>query len=237
MEGGLIMGLFDLFSDKNEEAAAKALKQGYEKGQTEAYGQIDTGVGKANEDYASALGLYAPLSETYGKGVSMYANALGLNGAEGNAAATGAYQTGPGYQFATDSAIQALERRAGAQGRLGSGQTGLDTLGAVYGLANQDYGSWLDRLSGYNGLAGQAADSQANIYGNMAGMDANAGSAKAGYGWNAITGAAGAEADFQKGKDQTGANIIGAALGAGKTITGFMGGGGGGGLVPTGLMF
>lgn len=228
------MGLLDLFSDKNEKAAADALKAGYQTGKKDAYGAIDTGVSNANQDYASALGLYAPLSNTYNKGVSLYADALGLNGAAGNANATSAYQAGPGYQYATDQAIQALERRAGAQGRLGSGQTGLDTLSAVYGLADQDYGNWLTRLGGYNNLAGQAADSQANIYGNMAGMDYGAGTAKAGYGWNAATGAAGAEADFQKGKDQTGANIIGAALGVGKSLTGMIGGGFSG---PTGLMY
>jgi len=65
-------------------------------------------------------------------------------------------------------------------------------------------------------------------------MDYNAGTTKAGYGWNAATGAAGAEADFQKGKDQTGANIIGAALGAGKSFAGMFTGGF---TQPTGLMY
>ncbi len=221
------MGLLDLFSDKNEEEAAKALKKGYETAKTDAYGQIDAGLAGANADYASALGLYGGLSDTYNRGSTMYANALGLNGADGNAAAVGAYQAGPGYQWATDQAIQGLERRAAAQGRLGSGQTGLDTLSAVYGLANQDYGSWLDRLSGYDSKALGAADSQAGIYGAKAGMGYDAGTTKAGYGWNAATGAAGAQADFLKGKDQTGANIIGAALGAGKSLLGGFGGTGG----------
>ncbi|WP_336802504.1 hypothetical protein [Kaistia sp. MMO-174] len=216
------MGLLDLFSDKNEKAAADALKQGYKNAKNESYNQIDTGVANANQDYSSALGLYSGLSDTFNKGVGLYADALGLNGADGNARATSSYQAGPGYQYATDQALQALERRAAAQGQLGSGQTGLDTINAVYGLANQDYGSWLDRLSGYNTYAGQAADSQANIYGSMAGLDANAGAAKAGYGWQAINGAAQAQADYEKGKDQTGANIIGSALGIGKTISGFL---------------
>lgn len=207
------MGLLDLFSDKNEKKAADLQSQGYKDAKKESYGQIDAGVSNANQDLNTALGLYGPLTSTYSKGVNMYADALGLNGSAGNANATSAYQAGPGYQYATDQAIQALERRAGAQGRLGSGQTGLDTLGAVYGLANQDYGNWLDRLSGYNGLAGQAADSQANIYSNMAGMDYGAGTAKAGYGWNAATGAANAQAGYEAGKDATGANIIGTALG------------------------
>lgn len=214
------MGLFDLFSDKNEQKAADALKAGYQTGKKDAYGAIDTGVSNANADYASALGGYSGLSDTFNKGSTMYANALGLNGAEGNAAATGAYTTGPGYQFAVDQALQAVERRAGAQGRLGSGQTGLDTVNAAYGIANQDYGAWLDRLGGYDNKALGTADSKANIYGNMANTDYNAGTAKAGYGWNAATGQAGAEADFQKGKDATGANIIGAALGGAKTLAG-----------------
>lgn len=228
------MSLLDLFSDKNEKAAADALKAGYQTGKKDAYGAIDTGVSNANEDYAAALGLYQPLAQTFSKGSQTYADALGLNGADGNARAVSAYQTGPGYQFALDQALQAVNRGASAQGQLGSGQTSLDTMKAAYGLANQDHGNWLDRLSGYNGLAGQAADSQSNIYGGMAGMDYNAGTAKAGYGWNAATGAAGAEADFQKGKDQTGANIIGAALGVGKSLTGMIGGGFSG---PTGLMY
>lgn len=228
------MGLLDLFSDKNEKKAADLTSQGYKNAQKETYGQIDTGVANANADYASALGLYSPLSSTYNNGVTMYANALGLNGADGTSAAQSAYSASPGYQYALDQALQAVNRTASAQGQLGSGQTGLDTIKAAYGLANQDYGSWLDRLSGYNTLAGQAADSQANIYGNMASTDYNAGTTKAGYGWNAINGAAQAQAQYEAGKDQTGANIIGSALGIGKTLLGGFGGGFSG---PTGLMY
>jgi hypothetical protein len=228
------MSLLDLFSDKNEQKAADALKAGYQTGKKDAYGAIDKGVSGANEDYAAALGLYQPLAQTFSKGSQTYADALGLNGADGNARATSAYQTGPGYQFALDQALQAVNRGASAQGQLGSGQTSLDTMKAAYGLADQDYGNWLERLSGYDGKALGTANSQSNIYGGMAGMDYNAGTAKAGYGWNAATGAAGAEADFQKGKDQTGANIIGAALGAGKSLAGMFTGGF---TQPTGLMY
>ena len=207
------MSLLDLFSDNNEQKAADALKAGYQTGKKDAYGAIDKGVSGANEDYAAALGLYGNISNTFNNGSMMYANALGLNGASGNAAAQGAFTAGPGYQFSLDQALQAVERRAGAQGRLGSGQTGIDTINTAHGIANQEYGNWLERLSGYDGKALGAADSQSGIYGNMAGTDFNAGMAKAGYGWDAATGAAGAEAGYQAGKDQSGANIIGAALG------------------------
>jgi hypothetical protein len=219
------MGLMDLFSDKNEQKAADALKAGFQTGKKDAYGEIDKGLAGANQDYASALGGYAGLSDTFNKGSTMYANALGLNGADGNAAATGAYQTGPGYQFSVDQALQAVERRAGAQGQLGSGQTGIDTINQAYGIANKDYGSWLDRLGGYDAKALGTADSKANIYGDMAGMDYGAGTAKAGYGWNAATGQANAQAGFEAGKDQTGANIIGAALGGLSSAGKIFGGG------------
>jgi hypothetical protein len=229
------MSFMDLFSDKNEQKAADALKAGFQTGKTDAYGEIDKGVASANTDYAAALGLYQPLADTYGKGSSMYADALGLGGADGNARATSAYQTGPGYQFSLDQALQAVERRAGAQGQLGSGQTGIDTINTAHGIANQDYGNWLERLSGYDGKALGAADSQANIYGGMAGMDYNAGNAKAGYGWNAATGQAQAQAGYEAGKDQTGANIIGAALGGVSSAAKMFSGGGF--TQPTGLMY
>lgn len=215
----------DLFSDKNEQKAADALKAGFQTGKTDAYGEIDKGVAGANKDYASALGGYSDLSDTFNNGSTMYANALGLNGADGNAAATSAYQTGPGYQFSVDQALQAVERRAGAQGQLGSGQTGIDTINTAYGIADQDYGAWLDRLGGYDAKALGTADSKANIYGNMAGMDYGAGTAKAGYGWNAATGQANAQAGYEAGKDQTGANIIGAALGGLSSAGKIFGGG------------
>src|SRR5688572_13647828 len=43
-------------------------------------------------------------------GANMYANALGLNGPNGNATAQSAFQAGPGYQFGVDQALQSVQR-------------------------------------------------------------------------------------------------------------------------------
>ena len=95
-------------------------------------------------------------------GANLYADALGINGAGGNARATGAFQAGPGYGFAMDQGLQALQRSAAAGGMLASGNTLTAATQYGQGLANQEYGNWLGRLSPYvgeqrTGLENQAA--------------------------------------------------------------------------------
>lgn len=99
---------------------------------------------------------------TAGRGADLYADALGINGADGNARATGAFQAGPGYNFAMDQGLQALNRSASAAGMLASGNTLTAATQYGQGLANQEYGSWLGRLAPYvgeqrTGLENQAA--------------------------------------------------------------------------------
>lgn len=58
----------------------------------------------------------------------------------------GSFQQTPGYQFARDQGMQAIQRSAAAKGRMGSGNvlTELSKFGT--GLASQEYGSQMDRL-------------------------------------------------------------------------------------------
>ncbi len=143
-------------------ATKKAAKQNMAllgQAKTEGLGYINAGSNEA-KGYLGGIGdLYSNLATESGglSGLGMYANALGLNGAEGNAAAQGAFQAGPGYEWQLGQGLQALERRAAAQGRLQSGQTGIDTMTYGQGLANQEYGNWLNNLKGYG-------DTQAGIY-------------------------------------------------------------------------
>ncbi len=149
--------------------------------------------GGAARGYLSQIGgLYQPMAAIGQQGTSLYADSLGINGADGNARAVGAFQTGPGYDFAMGQGLDALERRAAAQGRLQSGQTGLDTLTYAQGLANQEYGNWQNRLSGLGslwqtGVAGQAgglgaladldlgiADRRNDVYGKALGVNTQA---------------------------------------------------------------
>lgn len=96
-------------------------------------------------------------------GAGLYADALGVNGADGTARARSAYETSPGYQFGMDQGLQALDRSASAHGRLQSGNADLDILKYATGYAQDDYNKWLGGLSGYNDMYGNGvqADSTA----------------------------------------------------------------------------
>lgn len=102
-------------------------------------------------------------------GANAYADALGLNGPEGNANAVAGFKTGPGYDFMMDQGLQALERRASAQGNLQSGETGLDTLRFATGLAGQEWGGYLDRLQPYNGMFTQGTGMEMGTLSDLGG--------------------------------------------------------------------
>jgi hypothetical protein len=135
------------------QGSLSALGQGY----NTAGGALGTGYNTARSDIAGGVAAFDPYYQTGTQANTAYGNALGLNGAEGNAAATQAFQTSPGYQFAVDQASQNAMRRAGAMGMLGSGNTAdaLTRLGS--NLANQEYGNYLNRLQGLGAQGMQAA--------------------------------------------------------------------------------
>lgn len=128
---------------------------------------INTGEQKSEGALNSAIAGYQPWVDSGKNANTMYGNALGLNGADGNAAATSAFQTGPGYQFALDQGTQAALRGASAAGMLNSGNTLTALNDYGQGQANQEYGSWLDRLNGVSGQGLQAASGQASGYGAL----------------------------------------------------------------------
>lgn len=131
---------------------------------------INTGEAKSEGALNSAIGAYQPWVDSGTAANTMYSNALGLNGTEGNAAATGAFQTGPGYQFALDQGTQAALRGASAGGMLNSGNTLTALSQYGQGLANQEFGGWLDRLSGVSSQGLNAASGQASQYGNLSNL-------------------------------------------------------------------
>lgn len=132
-------------------------------GANNAYGFLDEGQKNLESQYNKAQDYYQPYANTFGNASSMWGNALGLNGQQGTQAAQSAYSTSPGYQFQLDQGLQALERRAAAQGQLGSGNTTTDTLNYAQGLANQDYNNWVDRLQSANNLGVVTAGQQAGL--------------------------------------------------------------------------
>ena len=116
-----------------------------------AIGSVGKGYDQARSDlgtqYTGAIDRLDPYNQAGLKGLGMYQNSLGLNGASGNADAVAAFQASPGYQWQVDQATDAAARKASATGALGSGNTmaAIATLGS--NLANQEYGGWQNRLS------------------------------------------------------------------------------------------
>ena len=147
----------------------------------------------------------------------MYANALGLNGAGGNTAATGAFQAGPGYNFAMDQGIQALDRSASGKGFFGSGNAAIALNNYGQGMANQEFGNWLTRLQGLGAQGLTAAAGQTGRQGSLAGINQWGAGGRAGNIWNAASGQAnaqmqGATADAASNA-QGGKNLFSALLG------------------------
>lgn len=114
---------------------------------TNADNLINTGASSAGGYLQQILDQYSPLAKEAASAGNMYANALGLNGASGNADATAAFQESPGYDYQLNQGLDALNRTAASQGRLQSGQTGLDDMNYAENLANQGYSSWLSNLA------------------------------------------------------------------------------------------
>ena len=96
------------------------------------------------------------------------------------------FQASPGYQFARDEGLSAVEGGAAARGGLYSGATMQALQERGTGLANQEYGNYVNRLtslagSGQNAAAGMGAANQAysNQAGNALGAYGNAAAAGA----------------------------------------------------------
>ena len=152
--------------------ATGAINQGYGSGVGaltsyggQAQSQLASGVGNAVGTVQGSNAAYQPYQASGGVANAMLANSEGLNGAAGNAAATAAFQAGPGYQWQVDQATDAAARKAASLGMAGSGNTlsAITQLGS--NLANQEYGNWQSGLSGLGtqGLTANNAVSGNNV--------------------------------------------------------------------------
>jgi hypothetical protein len=152
---------------QGNQTARTELGQGYNAGML-GYGnstlnaiqnqQQTTGIA---DSYLSGLGAEA------NRGYSAYGDAAGVNGAEGQARARSNFQTGPGYQFGVNEAVNAATRGANAAGMAASGNTVDATTRLGSNLANQEWGSYVSRLNPYldkaTQIAGRRGDYQQHL--------------------------------------------------------------------------
>lgn len=232
------MGIFDIFTgDAAKEAAAKntaLLQQNQttgtstlQQGQTDALGSLD-----------AAKGIYTPLQAKYGAATTLGLDALGVNGADGNARAVSAFHAGPGYNYAVDQSLEGVNRKAAATGALAGGNTLAALSDRAGSMADQEYNNWVSGLNGYvspelsaaSGAAGAEA-AKAPVYTGTASNIANLGTNTT----NGITGqntqAANAEMQGSSNLWGLGLNLaklgVGAATG-GTSLLGGLGGSAGG---------
>lgn len=67
------------------------------------------------------------------------------------------FQESPGYRFAFDEGVRAVDSAAAARGMLGSGARLRALTQYGQGVANQEYGNWYARLAGLAGMGQNAA--------------------------------------------------------------------------------
>ena len=219
------MGLFDIFSDDNERAAADAKISGYNTGLTNANTALDNGFKTATGYYDKALVPFNDLLTRGNKGYDTYLDATGVNGAEGIARAGDLYKSLPGYSAGQTTGLDLLERRAAARGDLGGGNTSADTIKFASDYDAGKYKDFISSLAPNIGVATGATSGTAGILGQEGNLAATTGAQKAGYGYQAATGVGNANADFENSKDQTSANFWSALIGGAKLAAGAFGGG------------
>ena len=169
---GFLDGIGDALGINRGKATAKAADQN-----TQIIDHLDP-VGRGYLDQARTNSL--DLLDLGKRGAGVYADAMGLNGADGAGRATEAFQTGPGYTFTRDQGLDAVMRRNSALGRVQSGNTEADLTQYATGLADQTYGDWLSRLAPYNDMMVTGTQSDNMSLGNLADWASSISSAKMG---------------------------------------------------------
>lgn len=167
-----------------------------------------------------------PFLQNYGQaqqGTTALNNALGLNGASGNASATAAFKNNPGYNFQLQQGQNSILANQAKTGQLASGATNLDLDQYSQGLANQGWNQYVQNLQPYLGASNSAAQGIGGLYsglGNqLSSLYQNQGNMN--YGANASIGNAQANADLAGlNASANGLGAIAGGLGLGAKLFG-----------------
>lgn len=149
-----------LISSSAEGKAAEAQVTAAETSITEQRRQFDI----TREDLA-------PWLQTGQEALGQYSGLLGVGG---DGPGTEAMQEGlrqyPGYQFALEEGIGAIEKSSAARGLTQSGQTLKDLTAYGQGLASSNFENYMNRLQGLSGVGQQTGGQLGTLRQNMAGQ-------------------------------------------------------------------
>jgi hypothetical protein len=138
--------------------ALGALGSAYDQSRNDLTGQYGQ-----TQSFLGGIGdLYGGLTKSGQLATDARSDALGLNGAEGNARATQAFQGSLGYGAGLNTGLDAVMRSASARGNLAGGNTSQDLFNYGADYQNKQAGSYINNLTtaGQNygtGVAGQAS--------------------------------------------------------------------------------
>lgn len=185
------MGIFDIFTGDPAKKAAEENSRLLQQNKVDGTNVLNTGQTNSLASLDKAGSYYAPLSQKYGAGTNLYLDSLGVNGADGNARATGAFQAGPGYQYAVDQSLDGINRHAAATGGAYGGNTLAALSDRAGNMANQEYGNWQSKLGGLISPEMQAVSGQAGAEANKVPVYQGTANSIAGLGTSTANGVAG----------------------------------------------
>lgn len=216
------MGIFDIFSTDDQQAAAQAQENALRLGQTQAQSAITGGLNQATGSYTAGIAPFLSNLQTAQGGQTAYANATGVNGPAGNAQALQNFQASPGYQYQLQQATDNYLRNQASTGMLGSGNTAAGVTNLASNLANQGWQQYVQNLSPWIGASTQNAQGVQQGYNTLGGAQLATGNTlgSLAYGTNVGIGNAQASADLA-GLNQS-ANILGAGMNLAKSAIGFL---------------
>lgn len=213
------MGIFDIFTNDNAQNAANAQIAGVNAGYNQLSQLFGQAGGALNTNYTAAA---QPFLQNYGTataGTTALGNALGLNGAAGNAAATQSFWNNPAISSAINTGSQNVLRNQAATGQLNSGATNIDLQNVAQQTASQGWNQYIAQLQPYLGASTSAASGIGNVYTGLGSQLANLyqNQGNAAYGAQTSIGNANANADLAN--NNASANIWNALMGGAKLAT------------------
>jgi hypothetical protein len=139
------------------------------RGVTDANRMVQFGVNDANRTLGTARDQDIARFDPFFNTGTMAQNALAFNmGLGDRPEGYGGFQTSPGFQFAFDQGMNAVQGSVAGRQGLNSGAAMQELNRFGQGIANQEFGNYLQRLAGLASSGQSAAGSQANISQNAA---------------------------------------------------------------------
>lgn len=165
---------------QTQEAGANLAAQVQREGLTQQQKQFDTTRADALRVYEQSRGDLAPYRDVGSNALLTLSDQLGLSrpaGMEGRNTGNPSFREDPGYKFAFDQGLRAVDSRLPGMSKSGRKAKELTRFGQ--GIADQQYGNWLDRYYRLAGAGQAATGQQASLGAGLTGTLANVGNANA----------------------------------------------------------